>query len=116
MGRWVEKGQGASEGQERSAEALWGRNQTTLPFPAPSVLLDAAQCPQALQEGRVGIVPHGEQPVSHWEAQVVLVELDEGRAELGGLAHAACKSISLELEPATQDCQTEGQDLRGKLY
>lgn len=60
----------------------------------------------------MGVVPHGEQPVSHGEAQVVLVELDEGRVELGGFAHAACKSISLELKPATQDRQTEGQELQ----
>lgn len=60
----------------------------------------------------MGIVPHGEQPVSHGEAQVILVELDEGRVELGGFAHAACKSICLELKPATQDCQTEGQELQ----
>lgn len=103
--------------EEWSAEALWRRQQSALPLPAPSVLLDAAQGSEALQEGRVGIVPHGEQPVSHGEAQVVFVELDEGRAELGGFAHAAGKSIRLELEPATQDCQTEGQDLQiKKIY
>lgn len=60
----------------------------------------------------MGVVPHGEQPVGHREAQVVLVELDEGRVELGGFAHAACKGICLELKPATQDCQTEGQELQ----
>lgn len=79
-GRQVEKDRGASQGQERFAEALWRR--PLLPLPAPSVLLDVAQCSEALQEGRMRIVPHGEQPVSHWEAQVVLVELDEGRVEL----------------------------------
>lgn len=57
-------------------------------------------------------MPHGEQPVGHGEAQVVLIELDEGRVELGGFAHGACKSICLELKPATQDCQTEGQQLQ----
>lgn len=60
----------------------------------------------------MGIVPHGEQPVSHGEAQVVLVELDKSRVELGGFAHAARKGICLELKPATQDCQTEGQQLQ----
>lgn len=74
MGKWVEKG--VLEGQERSAEALW------LPLPGPSVLFDIAQCSQAFQQGRMGVVPHGKQPVCHREAQVVLVELDEGRIEL----------------------------------
>lgn len=60
----------------------------------------------------MGVVPHGEQPVGHREAQVVLVELDEGGVELGGFAHAARKSVCLELKPATQDGQTEGQELR----
>ena len=55
----------------------------------------------------MGVVPHGEQPVSHREPKVVLVELNEGRVELGGFAHAACEGICLELKPATQDCQTE---------
>lgn len=52
-GRWVEKDRGASQVQERSAEALWRRQWSSLPLPAPSVLLDAAQCSEALQEGRV---------------------------------------------------------------
>lgn len=112
MGGLVEKDQGASKGQERSAEALWRRQRSLLPLPAPSVLLDVAQRSQALQEGRVGIVPHWEQPVSHRETQVVLVELDEGRVELRSFAHVACKGICLELKPATQDCQTEGQELQ----
>lgn len=103
----VENEQGASQGLEQSAEALRRRQHSRLPLPAPSVLLDVAQCSEALQEGRVGIVPHGEQPVSHREAQVVLVELDEGRVKLRGFAHAACKGICLELKPATQNCQTE---------
>lgn len=107
----MKKTRGASQGQERSAKALCRRQRSPLPLPAPSVLLDVAQRSEALQEGRVGIVPHGKQPVSHGEAQVVLVELDEGRVELGGFAHAACKGICLELKPATQDCQTEGQKL-----
>lgn len=94
-----------SEGQERSAEAL------RLPLPGPSVLFDIAQCSQAFQQGRVGVVPHGKQPVCHREAQVVLVELDEGRIELRSFAHVTCKGICLELKPATQHRQTEGQQL-----
>lgn len=109
--RWVKKGRGASQGQERSTEALGRRQCSLLPLPAPSVLLDVAQRSEALQEGRVGVVPHGEQPVSHREAQVVLVELDEGRVELRGFAHAASKGIGLELKSATQNRQTEGQEL-----
>ncbi len=103
---------GASQGKERSAQALWRRQWSPLLLPAPSVLLDIAQRSEALQEGRVGIMPHGEQPVRHWEAQVVLVELDECRVELSGFAHATRKGICLELEPAAQDCQTEGQELQ----
>lgn len=60
-------------------------------------------------------MPHGKQPVRHGEAQVVLVELDEGRVELGCFAHAACKGICLELKPATQDRQTEGQELQRRI-
>lgn len=86
-----------------------------LPLPATSVLLDAAQSSEALQERRVGIVPHGEQPVGYRKAQVVLVELDEGRVELRSFAHATCKSICLKLKPATQDCQTERQELKNKI-
>lgn len=63
----------------------------------------------------MGVVPHWEQPVSHRETQVVLVELDQGRVELRGFAHIACKGISLELKPATQDCQTEGQELQKEI-
>lgn len=47
-------------------------------LPATSVLLDATQCHKTFQERRVGVMPHGEQPVCHRKAQVVLVELDEG--------------------------------------
>lgn len=108
----VEKDQGSSEGQERSAQAPRRRQRSLLPLPAPSVLFDVAQCSQALQEGRVGVVPHGEQPVSHGEAQVVLVEFDEGRIELRSFAHVACKGVCLELKPATQHSQTEGQELQ----
>lgn len=72
-----EKDQGASQGQERSAEALRRRQRSPLPLPAPSVLLGVAQCSEALKERRVGIVPHGKQPISHREAQVVFVQLDE---------------------------------------
>lgn len=60
----------------------------------------------------MGIVPHGEQPVSYRESQVVLVELDEGRVELRSFAHATCKGICLKLKPATQDRQAEGQQLK----
>lgn len=81
-GKYEEKKQDASQGQERSAEALRRRQRSPLPLPAPSVLLDVAQRSEALEQRRVGIVPHGEQPVSHGEAQVVLVEFDEGRVEL----------------------------------
>lgn len=94
-----------SEGLERSAAAL------RLSLPVPSVLFDVAQCSQAFQQGRVRVVPHGKQPVCHREAQVVLVELDEGRIELWSFAHVTCKGICLELEPATQDRQTKGQQL-----
>lgn len=111
-GGGVEKDQGSSEGQERSAEAPRRRQRSLLPLPAPSVLFDVAQCSQALQEGRVGVVPHGEQPVSHGEAQVVLVEFDEGRVELRRFAHVARKGVCLELKPATQHGQTEGQELQ----
>ena len=60
----------------------------------------------------MGVVPHGEQPVSHWEAQVVLIELDEGRVQLRGFAHTQCKCIGLELEAAAQDREAEGQELQ----
>lgn len=83
-----------------------------LPLPALSVLLDIAQRSQALQQGWVGIVPHREQPISHRKTQVVLIELDEGRVEFSGFAHAPGKGICLELKPATQDRQTEGQQLQ----
>lgn len=56
-------------------------------------------------------MPHGEQPVSHGEAQVVLVELNEGRVELRGFAHGQCERVRLELEPAAQDGEAEGQEL-----
>lgn len=58
MGGLVEKDQRASQGQEGSTEALWRRQRSPLPLPAPSVLLDVAKGSQALQEGRVGVVPH----------------------------------------------------------
>lgn len=112
--KWVEKDQGVSQGQDWSAEALWRRQWSLLPLPDTSVLLDVAQRSEALQERRVGIVPHGEQPVSYRKAKVVLVELDEGRVEFRGFAHATCKSICLKLKPATQDCQTERQELQGQ--
>lgn len=97
---------GVSEGQERSAEAL------RLSLPVPSVLFDVAQCSQAFQQGWVRVVPHGKQPVCHREAKVVLVELNEGRIQLWSLAHVAGKGICLKLEPATQDRQTKGQQLK----
>lgn len=57
-------------------------------------------------------MPHGEEPVCNREAQVVLVQLDEGRVQLRGFAHTARKGICLELKPATQDRQTERQELQ----
>ena len=57
-------------------------------------------------------MPHGEQPVGHWEAQVVLIELDEGGVQLRGFAHSQCKRIGLELEAAAQDREAEGQELQ----
>lgn len=59
-------------------------------------------------------MPHGEEPVSHGETQVVLVELDEGRVELSGAAHAPGKGVGLELKPAAQHRQAEGQELTGR--
>lgn len=59
-------------------------------------------------------MPHGEQPVSNREAQVVFVKLDESRVKLRGFAQAASEGICLELKPATQDRQTERQKLRSK--
>lgn len=56
-------------------------------------------------------MPHREEPVSHWETQVVLVELDKGGVELRGAAHPLGEGISLELEPATQHRQAEGEEL-----
>lgn len=110
--RREEKDQGASQSQERSAEAVLRRQQSPLPLPASSVLLGVAQRPEALQKRRVRIVPHGEEPVCNREAQVVLVQLDEGRVQLRGFAHTTRKGICLELKPATQDCQTERQELQ----
>ena len=63
----------------------------------------------------MGVVPHGKEPGSHREAQVVFVELDECRAELRGSTHAPCKGVRLELKPAAQDSQTEGQDLEVRM-
>lgn len=57
-------------------------------------------------------MPHGEQPVSHGEAQVVLVQLNEGRVELRGFAHGHGERIRLELVAAAQDGETEGQELK----
>ena len=57
-------------------------------------------------------MPHGEQPVGHWEAQVVFIELDEGRVQLRGFAHSQCKRIGLELKAAAQDREAEGQELQ----
>lgn len=39
-------------------------------------LLGGLEGSESLQQGRVGVVPHGEEPVCHWEAKVVLVQLD----------------------------------------
>lgn len=57
-------------------------------------------------------MPHGEEPVRNRKAQVVLVELDESRVQRGGFAHAASEGVCLELKPAAQDGQTEGQQLQ----
>jgi len=104
--------QKTSKSQERSATALGGRTRALLPLPGTSILLDVAQRSEALQERRVGVVPHGEQPVSHGEAQVVLVQLNEGRVELRGFAHGHGERIRLELVAAAQDGETEGQELQ----
>lgn len=65
--KYGEKDEDASQGQERSAEALWRGLHALLPLPAPSVLLDIAQRSEALQQRRVGVMPHREQPISHRE-------------------------------------------------
>ena len=76
-----------------------------------SVLLGASQSPQALQQRRVGIMPHGKQPVGHGEAQVVFVELDESGVQLCGSAQAPGERVRLELKPPTQHSQAERQQL-----
>lgn len=108
------KDQAASQGEEGSAEARRRRRCPPLPRPAVSVLLDVPQRPEALQQGRVGVVPHGEEPVRHREAQVVHVELDEGRVQLWGFAHVTSEGVRLELKPAAQNRQTERQQLQNR--
>lgn len=82
------------------------------PLVEPSVLFRCVlDGPEALQQWRVGIVPHREEPISHRKAQVIFVKLDKGRAELSRSTHGSCKRVCLELESAAQHGQAERQEL-----
>ena len=50
-----------------------------------------------LQDGGVGVVPGGEQPVVDGEAEVVVVQLHQGRLEVLGFPHLGGKLVSLKV-------------------
>ena len=61
-----------------------------------SSLLIFLQRLNPLQDGRVGVVPGGVEPVVDGEAQVVVVQLDQRRLQVLGLSQLGRKFISLK--------------------
>ena len=49
-----------------------------------------------LQDRGVGVVPGGEQPVVDGEAEVVVVQLHQGRLKVLGFPHLSSKLVSLK--------------------
>ena len=63
-------------------------------FPLSLIFLERLN---PLQNWRVGVVPGGEQPVVDGEAEVVVVQLHQGRLEVLGFPHLSSKLVSLKV-------------------
>ena len=75
-----------------------------------SSLLIFLQRLNPLQDGRVGVVPGGVQPVVDREAEVVVVELHQRARQVRGLAQLGRELVRLELEVAGEDAHQEADD------
>lgn len=73
------------------------------------LLLSLVESVDPLKKRRMRVMPAGVQPIVDREAQVIQVELDERRLEIGCVAQLTSKLVSLKLEAPTEQSSQEAQ-------